>query len=84
MFVIESLVTGVASTALAYGGALPLILGIDGVVGRLGFLAPLPFAFSTEEAAIWFVAVAVLSVIATAGPAGRAGALTVREALAVT
>jgi len=62
---------------LAFLGAVPLILWDDGVVGRLGFLAPLPFAFSSEAALAWVALVAALSVLATLSPALRAAALTV-------
>lgn len=84
MFLSESLVTAVGSTTLAFLGAVPLTWTIDGVVGRMGFLAPLPFAFSWSAAGAWVALVAFLSVAATWAPAGRAGALTVREALATT
>lgn len=82
MFVVESLTAAGASTVLAFVGAVPLTLWVDGVIGRLGFLAPLPFAFSVSAASTWVVLVGLLSVVATLSPALRAGALTVREALA--
>lgn len=73
-FVAEALLTGVASTALAFAGAVPLIAAVDVLVGRLSFLAPLPFAFSLGAAVSWLALVGVLSVVAAAGPAAQAGA----------
>ncbi|MEQ1504409.1 MAG: FtsX-like permease family protein [Myxococcota bacterium] len=78
----ESAATGVASAAIAFAGSVPLTFAIDAVVGRIGFLAPLPFAWSWTAAAAWVGLVAALSVVATVAPATRAGAMTVREALA--
>ena len=64
--------------------AVPMILWVDGVVGRLGFLAPLPLVFSVSAAVTWVALVAGLSVVATLSPALRAGGLTVRDALETT
>lgn len=81
-FVTEALLTGAASAGVAFAGAVPLTLLVGGIVGRLGFVAPLPFVFSGSAAATWSALVLILSAVSAAGPALRAGALPVREALA--
>jgi len=83
-FLAEALGVSGASVLLAWGGAVPLTLLMNAVIGQVGFLAPLPFAFDAIAAAEWAVLAAVITVAATVPPALRAGELTVAEALAAT
>ena len=83
-FLAESLWVSGASVGLAWLLALPLTLGMDAVIGQIGFLAPLPLAFDPVAAVEWAALALVITSLATASPAMRAGSLTVREALDAT
>jgi putative ABC transport system permease protein len=78
----EGLLIGGLSLAFAAALALPLTALVGGLVGRLGFLAPLPLVFAPAAALIWVAALVVVSTVATLLPARRAARLTVREAIA--
>ena len=82
MVVFEALSVGGLSWALAAVLALPLTALLDGLIGNLGFLAPLPFAVAPAPIFLWFALVGAVSLLASLVPARRAGSLTVREALA--
>lgn len=77
----EGLLTAVTSAALALLLALPLTALVESLIGRLGFLAPLPFVLSAVGAAAWLLLVSVFSLIATWLPARRAAGISVREAI---
>jgi putative ABC transport system permease protein len=78
----EGLLTAVTSAALALFVALPLTSGVESMIGRLGFLAPLPFVVSTGAIAGWLVLAGAFSLVATWLPARRAASISVREAIA--
>lgn len=84
LLVAEGLFIGVLSWGLAFVLSLPLTALVDGLVGRLGFLAPLPFVVSAGAVAGWLGLVVLVSLGAIAFPARRAARLTVLEALAST
>ncbi len=79
---------GLTIAALSYvaGCALsvPLTMLVGGIVGNLGFLAPLPLVLSPAAAVVWLVLGAVATFAATLVPARRASALVIREALGRT
>jgi putative ABC transport system permease protein len=78
----EGLLTAVTSAVLALVLTLPLTALIESTIGRLGFLAPLPFVVSTTALVGWLVLVSAFSLVATWLPARRAAGISVREALA--
>jgi putative ABC transport system permease protein len=78
----EALAVGALSCALALAIALPLTLALDVMVGRLGFVAPLPFSVSGGALAGWIAAVALISLLAAWPPALRAARLSVAQGLA--
>ena len=81
MVLAETLATGLLSWA---GGCLlawPLTVGLDRLIGSLGFLAPLPLVFHPAGPIAWLAMLAAITVISGWLPARRAGRLTVREAL---
>jgi len=82
MILAESILLAATSWALAVSLALPLSAFVDWLIGMLGFLAPLPLVVSPAGIALWLALVVVVSVVATALPARRAAALSVRDALA--
>ena len=51
------------------------------VIGKLGFLAPLPFVIAPVGLALWGGLSVVGALVATLGPAQRATSMTVRDAL---
>ena len=73
---------GAMSSLLALAVSLPLTYYVDRLIGKLGFLASLPFVVVPQAAVAWFVLVALASLLATWIPARRAASLNVREALA--
>ena len=77
----EGLLTAVTSVALSLLLTLPLTAGVESMIGRLGFLAPLPFVVSAGAFVSWFVLVSVFSLVATWIPARRAAAISVKEAM---
>jgi putative ABC transport system permease protein len=84
MLIAEGSVIGALSWLLALGLSVPLSLFVDGLIGTLGFLAPLPLILSFAGAATWLGLVAVVSLLSTLLPARRAAAMVVREALTQT
>jgi putative ABC transport system permease protein len=77
----EGLLTAVASAALALLLALPLTSIVESMIGRLGFLAPLPFVVSIAAMVGWLLLVSTFSLLATWLPARRAASISVREAI---
>jgi putative ABC transport system permease protein len=78
----EGVLTAGLSAMLAVLLALPLAALVEAHLGRLGFLAPLPFVVSVSGAALWTALVLVASLLATWLPARRAAGISVREAIA--
>lgn len=67
--------------ALAAALSLPLTAGLDGLIGQLGFVAPLPFAVAPAGMLAWIVASAALAGLAAWWPARAAAQLRVAQAL---
>lgn len=78
----EGLLTAVTSAVLAVLVTLPVTALVESMIGRLGFLAPLPFVVPTAAVVAWVVLVSVFSLLATWLPARRAAAISVRQAIA--
>jgi putative ABC transport system permease protein len=78
----EGVLTAALSAALASLLALPLAAIVEVHLGRLGFMAPLPFVVSSNGMALWTLLVIAASVLATWLPARRAASISVREAIA--
>ncbi|MGZ3183485.1 MAG: FtsX-like permease family protein [Telluria sp.] len=62
--------------------SLPLTWMLDGLVGRLGFVAPLPFAVSWPSAGGWALVLSAGGALACWAPARRAVRLPIAAALA--
>jgi putative ABC transport system permease protein len=78
----EGLLVGVLSWVVALVLAVPLMLGLGGVLGTAGaFGAPLLVLVSPTGALAWLGVTSVVSITASLIPARRASRLTVREAL---
>jgi putative ABC transport system permease protein len=77
----EGVLTAALSAVLALLLSLPLAAFVEVHLGRLGFLAPLPFVVSLGGAALWTVLVLVTSALASWFPARRAARISVREAI---
>jgi ABC-type lipoprotein release transport system permease subunit len=73
--------TAVTSAVLALLVTLPITALVESMIGRLGFLAPLPFVVSTTAAVSWLLLVIVFGLLATWIPARRAAGISVREAI---
>jgi putative ABC transport system permease protein len=84
IFVGEAAVASVVSWMLGSLLSAPLTWAIEGLVGRVGFLAPLPFVISAEALFGWLALIVVAGFAASFVPARRAASLSVREALATT
>jgi putative ABC transport system permease protein len=82
LVVAEALFIGALSWICALALSVPVTLAVDGVVGGLGFLAPLPLVLSASAALGWLGLVLAGSFASTLLPARRASRVTVREALA--
>ncbi len=67
--------------ALAVGLSLPLTALLDALVGRLGFVAPLPYAVAPAGVVAWVAASAALAGLAAWWPARNAARLGVAQAL---
>lgn len=78
----EGLLTAACSTLVAFALTLPLTALVESTIGRLGFLAPLPFVVSTGAFLGWVGLVSAFSLVATWLPARRAAGISVREAIA--
>jgi putative ABC transport system permease protein len=82
LFLSEGMVTAGLSAGFSMLLALPLSAWVEAELGRLGFLAPLPFVVSSSAAAAWLGLVLVASLLTTWVPARRAARVSVREAIA--
>ncbi len=80
----EALVIVGVSWVVAVLVSLPLTWLVESLIGRLGFLAPLPFVVSPAAMLGWLGLVTLGGTLATLLPARRAARLTVRAALAET
>ena len=77
----EALFIGVLSWVAALILAIPLTALVDSLVGRLGFVAPLPFVLSPIAALEWLALLVVVALLATLLPARRASQMSVANAL---
>lgn len=84
VFVGEAMVMSTTSWVVGTLLSVPLTWTIEGLVGRLGFLAPLPFVVSKPALFGWLLLLGVASVASSVVPARRAAAIPVSEALVTT
>jgi putative ABC transport system permease protein len=77
----EGVLTAVTSAVLALLVTLPVTALVESMIGRLGFLAPLPFVVSTTAVVGWLLLVTAFGALATWLPARRAAGISVREAI---
>lgn len=82
LLIAEALFIGALSWVAAVAISAPLTAVVDVLVGRLGFVAPLPFVMSPAAALAWLVLLVLTALAATWVPARRASAQTVVLALA--
>ncbi len=82
MTVAEAVAIALVSWVTAMAAALPLTAALDGILGNVGFLAPLPWTFSAAAAGTWLLIVVVGAALATLVPASTIGSGSVRTALA--
>jgi len=80
--VVEGLIIGIISWALAVPLSLPLSLLFDAMLGQAFFYQPLDFVFSSLGVIVWLAIVVIVSVVASLLPAYRATKMSVRETLA--
>jgi len=80
--VVEGLLIGFMSWALAIPLAIPLTHLLDNGLGSALMTLPLTYILSTDGIFIWLLIVLVLSVISSLLPARSATGLTVRDVLA--
>lgn len=78
----EGVLTTALSAALSFVLAVPLAAVVEVHLGRLGFMAPLPFVLSFSGGLLWTALVLIASVLASWLPARRAASISVREAIA--
>ena len=77
----EALLIAGLGAAAALALSLPLTAGLDALVGRLGFVAPLPFALAPGGVLAWAAASVALGALAAWWPARAAARLSVARAL---
>jgi putative ABC transport system permease protein len=77
----QARITALASSLVAFALSLPLTAALDLWVGRLGFVAPLPFSISAAAVGLWVLLSLVLSWIAGRIPAATAAHAPVAESL---
>jgi putative ABC transport system permease protein len=82
LVIVEGLVIGLFSLVPAVLLSLPLSVVMNGGMGLALFGFALPFSFVSAGLVIWAGLVLLLSLLATIGPARRAGQVTIREAIA--
>ncbi len=79
---IEGLLIGILSWALAIPLSIPVTLLFNAMIGQMIIDQPLVFVFLPTGLIIWLVLIVVISVIASMLPAYRAIKMSVRETLA--
>lgn len=77
----EAQIVALLSVLLAFALSLPLTWVLDVLIGRLGFVAPLPFALSPLALLAWLALVLLVSLAAAWPPARRAAQLPIALAL---
>lgn len=78
---VEGLVIGLLSWALALAISVPLGYGLGALIGLTLYDAPLSFRFSLPGALLWLMAVVLLSILASALPGWHATRVSVRDTL---
>jgi putative ABC transport system permease protein len=78
----EALVMALASWVVGTVLSVPLTLAVGTTVGQLAFRIRLPYVLDHGAVAAWLLLLLVIASVAALLPARRAGALTIREALA--
>lgn len=69
------------SWVLAFALAIPLTAWLDVLIGKLGFVAPLPYILAPGALAAWAILVWIVSLFATLIPASRAARTSIATAL---
>jgi putative ABC transport system permease protein len=82
MFVIEGVLQGLLSWALAVPISFALAQPMANALGQTMFEANLDFAYNFEAVVIWLVMILMISVVASILPARNAIVISVRESLA--
>jgi putative ABC transport system permease protein len=82
LVLVEGMLIGVISWALAILLAIPISIALSNIVGLAFLTVPMQAAFSLDGYLIWLALVLSLSALASLLPARRASRLTVREVLA--
>jgi putative ABC transport system permease protein len=82
LVVVEGLVVGVLSWALALPLSYPGAVAFNWLVSNKLFRMPLDFVYSLSGMGLWLIIVVVLSALASLWPALRATRISVRESLA--
>jgi len=77
----QSRLTAIVASGVAFGLSLPLTAALDLWIGRLGFVAPLPFSISAAAVAGWVVLSLAVSWIAARVPAAAAAQAPVAQSL---
>ena len=80
--IVEGLVIGILSSAIAVPLSLPMSAVVGNAFGRIMFQAPIVFVTAPSGLAIWMAVMLVLSTLASLYPAWIATGLTTSEALA--
>jgi putative ABC transport system permease protein len=82
MFVMEGLLQGLLSWALAVPISFALAQPMANALGQTMFEANLDFAYNFEAVLIWLVMILMISIVASILPARNATVISVRESLA--
>ncbi|MDT8304412.1 MAG: FtsX-like permease family protein [Anaerolineae bacterium] len=80
--VAEGVLIGVLSWVIGFLISFPVGAKMSEVIGMALLNIPLTYRYSALAAAVWFVAIVLIAVAASLGPARNAVKLTVREVLA--
>jgi putative ABC transport system permease protein len=82
MFMVEALLQGLLSWAVAVPLAFVLGRPLANALGRVMFSADLAYRFDAQAVGIWLAAILVISALASALPARKAAQISVRQSLA--
>jgi putative ABC transport system permease protein len=80
--IIEGLVVGLITWALAIGVSFPISGVLLNIIGQAILGSPMNLSFTPQGILIWLGVVIVLSVVASILPARNAARLTINEVLA--
>lgn len=84
VLVSEGVAIALASWLVASVLSVPLSHLVDGLIGNMGFLAPLPLVVSGTAAGVWGGLTLLVGYLATILPARRGAMLVIRQALVHT